>query len=92
MVKDKADILVSDSASFATLGLHSRREADRFTSDIEKLRNHLAHAQELESEHLATASRLASSIHSILRAEGAQRIIATRREAAANISPTTNIP
>jgi hypothetical protein len=88
-VKDKADILVSDGASLAALGLSSRREAERFTSDIEKLRNHLAHAQELKSEHLATAARLASSIHSILRAEGARRIVATRREAAGDISPTT---
>lgn len=90
-VKDKADILVRDAASFAALGLHSRGEADRFTSDIEKLRNHLAHAQELESEHLATAARLASSIHSIVRAEGAQRIVATRRPAA-RLSSTDTTP
>ena len=82
-VKDKADILVSDAASLAALGLHSRGEADRLTRDIEKLRNHLAHAQELEPEHLATAARLASFIHSILRAEGVQRIVALRREVAA---------
>jgi hypothetical protein len=82
-VKDKADILVSDSASLMALGLQSRREADRLTRDIEKLRNHLAHAQELEAEHLATAARLASFIHSILRAEGVQRIVALRREMAA---------
>src|SRR5205814_1560820 len=55
-IKDKADILLSDSASLAALGLHSRREADRLTRDIEKLRNHLAHAQELETEHLSTAA------------------------------------
>ena len=82
-VKDKADILVSDAASLTALGVHSRREADRLTRDIEKLRNHLAHAQELEAEHLATAARLASFIHSILRAEGVRRIVASRREMAA---------
>ena len=82
-VKDKADILVSDSASITALGLTSRREADRLTRDIEMLRNHLAHAQELEAEHLATAARLASFIHTILRAEGVQRIVALRREVAA---------
>ena len=49
-VKDKADILMSDAASLAALGLNSRREAERLTRDIEKLRNHLAHAQELEAE------------------------------------------
>ncbi len=80
-VKDKADILMSDGAGLAALGLHSRREADRLTRDIEKLRNHLAHAQELESEHLATAAKIASFIHSILRAEGVRRIVAERRAA-----------
>lgn len=82
-VKDKADILVSDSTNITVLGLRSRREADRFASDLEKLRNNLAHAQFLEIEHLATATRLASSIHSIVGAEGVRRIIAIRREAAA---------
>jgi len=88
-VKDKADILVGDGASLAILGVHSRREADRLTRDIEKLRNHLAHAQELETGHLATAARLASFIHSIVRAEGAQRIVALRREVPAPASPVS---
>lgn len=91
-VKDKADILVSDGASLAALGLQSRREADRLTRDIEMLRNHLAHAQELEAEHLVTAARLASFIHSILRAEGAQRIVALRREMAAETSANAITP
>jgi hypothetical protein len=81
-IKDKADILMSDSASLAALGLTSRREGDRLTRDIEKLRNHLAHAQELEAGQLATAAKLASFIHSILGAEGVQRILALRRMAA----------
>jgi hypothetical protein len=83
-IKDKADVLISDPANLAALGFSSRREADRLTRDIEKLRNHLAHAQELESDHLATAAQLASLIHSILRAEGAQRIVAAHRESGAS--------
>lgn len=79
-IKDKADILVSDPAHLAVLGLASRREADRLTRDLEKLRNHLAHAQELETEHLATAARLASFIDSILSAQGIQRIVAGRAD------------
>jgi hypothetical protein len=67
-VNDKADILVSDGTSLSALEPRSRCEADRFTSDIEKLRNFLAHAQELESEHLGAAARLTSSIHTIFRA------------------------
>jgi hypothetical protein len=82
-IKDKADILVSDPSHLAALGFASRREADRLTRDVEKLRNHLAHAQDLEPEHLATATRLALLIHSILRAEGVQRIMATHRESGA---------
>lgn len=78
-VKDKADILVRDAESVAVLGLKSRREADRLTSDIEGLRNHLAHAQELEAVHLATASRLASYIDSILSGDVARRIVAAQR-------------
>ena len=73
-ITDKADILVSDPAHLAALGLRSRREADRLMRDFEALRNHLAHAQELDSEHLATAARLAAVIDSILRAEGALRL------------------
>jgi hypothetical protein len=82
-IKDKADILVGQKAGLAVLGFQSRREADRFTRDIEMLRNHLAHSQELHPEHLATAARLASFIHTILRADGVQRIVALRREMAA---------
>jgi hypothetical protein len=80
-IKDKADILVRDAASLALLGFASRRESDRFTRDLEKLRNHLAHAQELEDEHLATAARLAGSIGTILRAEIAQQIVHIQRNA-----------
>ena len=91
-VKDKADIIMSDPASLSLLGLASRREADRLTRDVEKLRNHLAHAQELEAEHLATAAQLASSIHTILRAEVAQRLVAARHGSATHHSPPDNRP
>jgi hypothetical protein len=75
----KADILVSNGASLPGLGLTSRREADRLTRDLELLRNHLAHAQELEESHLATPTRLASFLDSILRAEFVQRIVDSHR-------------
>jgi hypothetical protein len=88
-IKDKADILVSNGASLDVLGLKSRKEANRLTRDIEKLRNHLAHAQELERGHLATAARLASYINSILRAEVAQRIVEVQRKRNAN-NPLTS--
>src|SRR5258708_22962680 len=70
----------------AVLGVHSRKEADRLGRAIESLRNHLAHAQQLEAEHLATATKLASLIDSILRAEVAQRIVELQQNIA-TISP-----
>jgi hypothetical protein len=82
-LKDKADILVKDNASLSLLGGISRREADRLTRDIEKLRNHLAHSQELENDHLDTATRLAKSIDAILRAEFAQRLVNSRGDSLA---------
>jgi hypothetical protein len=82
-IKDKADILVSDAGHLSALGFPSRREADRFARDIEKLRNHLAHAQEFEAEDLAIAVRLASIIDSILRAEGVRRMVEEHRESVA---------
>lgn len=79
-ITDKTSIVLKDSASLAALGLKSRNEADHLIGNLEKLRNHLAHAQELETYHLNIAARLASFIQSILGAEGVQRIVATRRE------------
>ncbi|OAI57415.1 hypothetical protein AYO49_02045 [Verrucomicrobiaceae bacterium SCGC AG-212-N21] len=84
-VKDKADIILRDRAHLAALHLASRREADRFARDIESLRNHLAHAQELEAEHLATAARLATFIQSIVHAEGVREIISSQHSS----SPST---
>ncbi|EDY20848.1 conserved hypothetical protein [Chthoniobacter flavus Ellin428] len=67
-IKDKADILAREPATLTLLGLASRREVERFTGNVEKLRNHLAHAQVLEPGDLATAGRLASFIDAILSA------------------------
>jgi len=57
-IKDKADILLREPAALEALNVKSRREGERVARDIEALRNHLAHAQELESAHLATAALL----------------------------------
>lgn len=81
-IKDKADILSCDAQNLAVLGFASRREADRFTQRIESLRNHLAHAQELESEHLATASRLATYIESIVQGRGVRQVVEKQRAGA----------
>jgi hypothetical protein len=78
-IKDKADVLLRDKTSMEAMGLASRREAERLASDVEKLRNHLAHAQELEPAHLATTAQLAASIQSIVHGEGVGRIVAAHR-------------
>lgn len=78
-IKDKVDVLMKDAAHFKLLGLRSKREADRFGRDIETLRNQLAHGQELEASHLVTASRLAASLDSILRADLVKQLVANQR-------------
>jgi hypothetical protein len=85
-IKDKTDILVHDKEHLAALGFPSRNESERMTRAIEKLRNHLAHAQELDERDLETAARLASLIRVIVSAEGAQRLVALQREKTARTS------
>ncbi len=80
-IKDKVDVLMKDAAHIKLLGLTSKREADRFGRDIETLRNQLAHGQELENAHLATACRLAASLDGILRADMASKLVQTRNSA-----------
>jgi len=87
-IKDKADILVSGNSYLKQLGLNSRREADRLMRGIVDLRNHLAHTQDLEQRHLATAHQLASSIHTITGAELAQQIVRLHRESGASNGAT----
>jgi len=79
-IKDKADILAREPACLTLLGLASRREMERFTRDVEKLRNHLAHAQLLEPEDLATAGRLASFIDAILSAGITKQLVELQRQ------------
>jgi hypothetical protein len=78
-IKDKTDIVVHDRANLAALGIASRSESERITKAIEKLRNHLAHAQELDAGDLEIAARLASLIRTILSAEGARRLVELQR-------------
>lgn len=74
-IKDKADILLHEPQLIEDLGFVSRREADRFARAIESLRNHLAHSQELEQEHVVTAARLATFMDSIIHARGVRRMV-----------------
>ena len=88
-IGDKATILTSETAHLAAVGFPSKNEAQRLMAAIEDLRNHLAHAQELSRRHLTTATKLAAMIDSILRAEGVQRILASRADAPKIPEPST---
>lgn len=77
-IKDKSDIILKDKENMAVIGFPSRNEADRAARDVEKLRNHLAHAQALEASDLETASRLAAVIRQILAGEGVSRLVARK--------------
>lgn len=79
-IKDKADILTKVPERLAQLGLKSRREAERMATDVELLRNHVAHGQELEDTHLETACRLAGSLETILRADLSTKLVAHQLE------------
>lgn len=86
-IKDKADILARQPACLTLLGLSSRREMERFTREVEKLRNHLAHAQLLEPGDLAAAVRLASFIDAILSAGITQQLVELQHQDGNGQSP-----
>jgi CBS domain-containing protein len=89
-IKDKADILLKKQTHLQLMGFSSRREAEHLGRDIELLRNHLAHGQELESSHLGTARLLAASLDHILRADGAMLLLQEAQSSTA--LPTPPLP
>ena len=46
-LSDKAQILIDDPVAMERLGLGSKKSAKRAIHDLESLRNHLAHAQDI---------------------------------------------
>jgi hypothetical protein len=80
------------SDSLSAVDIRSRREVDHVVRDVEKHRSHLTHAQGLEYEHLEAAARFASSIPSIISADGATRIAALRRSAGMEIREDPVLP
>jgi hypothetical protein len=59
---DKAQILMEDEAQRAHFGFPTKGAARRVIRDIESLRNHLAHAQDIVSHDWPQIARLARSI------------------------------
>ncbi|PWV65772.1 HD domain-containing protein [Plasticicumulans acidivorans] len=63
---DKARVLASDAQECERLGLPGRSAAKRVIADLESLRNHLAHAQDIVSHDWAQIARLAQRVEEMV--------------------------
>lgn len=63
---DKAQILVQDDAELAYFGFASRRAARQVAKELESLRNHLAHAQDVVSHDWAQIARMTRRLAEIV--------------------------
>jgi hypothetical protein len=57
-LSDKAQILIEDPSAMQRLGFDSKSAAKRVAGDLESLRNHLAHAQDIVAHDWAQIARL----------------------------------
>jgi hypothetical protein len=64
-LSDKIEILISDPSELSALGIPSATAARRVSSEIESLRNSLAHAQDFVEQNWPQVVRLARRIHQI---------------------------
>ncbi len=62
---DKAQILVEDPVAMERLGMRSKRAAKRVIKELESLRNHLAHAQDIVRHDWPQIARLSMRIDEI---------------------------
>ncbi|MFQ5642594.1 MAG: HD domain-containing protein [Thiogranum sp.] len=67
-LSDKAQILINDEASLERLGFESKSAAKRSVKELESLRNHLAHAQDIVMHDWAQIARLTRRMEEITRA------------------------
>jgi hypothetical protein len=63
---DKAQILIQDPAALTTLGFKTRRAAKKVIREMESLRNHLAHAQDIVTHDWAQIVRLVTRIEEMV--------------------------
>jgi hypothetical protein len=66
-LSDKAQILINDEASLEQLGFDSKSAAKRSVKELESLRNHLAHAQDIVMHDWAQIARLTRRMEEITR-------------------------
>jgi len=64
---DKAQILINDEESLERLGFDSKSVAKRSVKELESLRNHLAHAQDIVMHDWAQIARLTRRMEEITR-------------------------
>lgn len=62
---DKAGILITDKGSVEQIGFESSKQAKRIIKELESLRNHLAHAQDIASHDWAQIARLVDRLSEI---------------------------
>ena len=72
---DKARILTKDSRLMRKLGFASKRDADRNIKEMERLRNHLAHSQDIVTHDWQTMVDLSSRVEGLLSAERLNTLI-----------------
>jgi hypothetical protein len=65
---DKAQVLTSDPQQRSLLGFESKGAASQAMRDLESLRNHLAHAQDIVAHDFHVVARMALRIEEVLEA------------------------
>jgi len=66
-LSDKAQILINDEESLERLGFDTKSAAKRSVKELESLRNHLAHAQDIVMHDWAQIARLTRRMEEITR-------------------------
>jgi hypothetical protein len=66
-LSDKAQILLDDPVAKERIGMKSKKVAKRAIKDIESLRNHLAHAQDIVQHDWAQIARLSMRLEITVR-------------------------
>lgn len=66
-LSDKAQILVDDPVAMERIGMKSKKVAKRTIKDLESLRNHLAHAQDIVQYDWPQIARLSMRLEGTVR-------------------------
>jgi len=64
-LSDKAQIIIQHQPTFEALGFRSKRAARRVVKELEQLRNHLAHAQDIASHNWTQIVRMTQRIDEV---------------------------